>query len=113
MNDAIPVMRKPVWNVMNLSFEIPEYQRRYRWKPLQVLQLLEDITQFSLESGSDTFYSLQPLVVKKKDSSDDVFTVIDGQQRLTTIMMIMHSLNERYVDEFRIQFKELTNCILR
>lgn len=109
MNDAIPVMRKPVWNVMNLSFEIPEYQRRYRWKPLQVLQLLEDITQFSLESGSDTFYSLQPLVVKKKDSSDDVFTVIDGQQRLTTIMMIMHSLNERYVDEFRIQFKELTN----
>ena len=96
-----------------MKFFIPSYQRGYRWTDLQIENLLNDILEFSKGVDGD-FYCLQPLVVKerKKDllteikqanSIEDVETllkgewiVIDGQQRLTTIYLILKALgNEK------------------
>ena len=69
---------------------IPAYQRGYRWTPLQVRQLLDDIWEFiqQSEGGSrEAFYCLQPLVVKPKE--DGRIEVVDGQQRLTTIYILL------------------------
>jgi len=71
-------------------FWIPAYQRGYRWKPLQVTQLLDDIWEFiqTSEGGKrEAFYCLQPLVVKQLD--DGRSEVVDGQQRLTTIYILL------------------------
>jgi len=91
-NDALPV-----------SFFIPNYQRGYRWEPEQVEQLLNDILQFAQGRQSsarrDEFYCLQPLVVRPDESK--TFEVVDGQQRLTTILMILNQLNERVVEKHR------------
>ncbi|MFP3526344.1 DUF262 domain-containing protein, partial [Pantoea sp. SIMBA_072] len=48
------------------QFWIPAYQRGYRWKPLQVTQLLDDIREFSQRRNPqpEDFYCLQPLVIK-------------------------------------------------
>lgn len=71
----------------NLTFKIPrEYQRGYRWHPREVEQLLEDV----LESNDEGGYSLQPLAAIK--DGDNVYQIIDGQQRLTTIMLILQKL---------------------
>ena len=81
------------------KFHIPYYQRGYRWRKCQVENLLNDIAEFLRLcedkkflmscSGSDIYYSLQPLVVRYKNNK---WTVIDGQQRLTTIYLLAHKL---------------------
>ena len=72
------------------KFLIPSYQRGYRWKKLQVRQLLDDIWEF-IRNPQGPFYCLQPLVVKKTEHDCD-FEVVDGQQRLTTIRLILSLL---------------------
>lgn len=101
---------KSVCNLLGLKFFIPSYQRGYRWNDQQVEDLLNDINDFRPESVNDsdegTWYCLQPLVVKKVKRSDlhcdeaneeeNWYEVIDGQQRLTTIYLIIHYFNEMW-----------------
>lgn len=82
------------------SFFIPSYQRGYRWDKQQVQNLLDDIYNFMVDdfaSGQSEFYCLQPIVVRKiEERKNDlpIYEVIDGQQRLTTIALILKYLNE-------------------
>ncbi|OAE13404.1 hypothetical protein AZH11_05140 [Pseudomonas simiae] len=83
------------------QFWIPAYQRGYRWKPLQVTQLLEDIREFSQRRNPqpEEFYCLQPLVIKSTEQGP--FEVVDGQQRLTTLLLILRHFNERQTEKYR------------
>ena len=73
------------------KFYIPKYQRGYRWTSLQVEQLLDDINEFVYTEGSNNQYCLQPVVVQKKEESNQ-WVVVDGQQRLTTIFIVLACL---------------------
>lgn len=83
------------------KFFVPAYQRGYRWTADQAEQLIDDLLEFYTfhysVSQNETFYCLQPLVVKlKKDektSNEEYLEVIDGQQRLTTILLIIQVLH--------------------
>lgn len=71
-----------------MQFFIPKYQRGYRWKETQIQQMLNDLYEFEFErNNEEKFYCIQPLVVKKKE--DGSWIVVDGQQRLTTIYIIL------------------------
>ena len=95
---------KSVSELLGMKFFIPSYQRGYRWTEQQVKDLLNDVNEFKpekVESKEDTWYCLQPLVVKKMDDErksecqldeKDWYEVIDGQQRLTTIFIILNLL---------------------
>ena len=61
------------------SFYIPSYQRGYRWSETEVVRLLDDIYQNGKKN-----YCLQPVVVRKKE---DQYELIDGQQRLTVLIV--------------------------
>jgi hypothetical protein len=102
MIDNQPIGLKSVAELLGFSFFIPSYQRGYRWKPEQVTDLLRDINEFVPkdipETGDRTWYCLQPVVVKQ---NNDVWNVIDGQQRLTTIYLILHYLNQGYAESRR------------
>lgn len=95
---------RKVADVLQCTFKIPDFQRRYRWTPDHIIQLLEDINQFSLESDERSVYYLQPLVVRK---GEDSYIVIDGQQRLTTITMIIDELNKRYTQDFQLPYEKI------
>ena len=101
---------KSVSELLGMKFFIPSYQRGYRWTDLQIENLLNDIWEFCKGVDGD-FYCLQPLVVvkerekdllaeiKQANSIEEVETllkgkwiVIDGQQRLTTIYLILKAL---------------------
>ncbi|MCW8934900.1 MAG: DUF262 domain-containing HNH endonuclease family protein [Gammaproteobacteria bacterium] len=85
---------KPVNELLSESFYIPAYQRGYRWTRRQVTELLDDIYEFqkqSEESSKSAFYCLQPVVVKKRDGE---WELVDGQQRLTTIHIILSYLKD-------------------
>lgn len=67
------------------QFRVPSYQRGYRWTPVEVRQLLDDV------ATSEGVYYLQPIVVKPMG---DHYELIDGQQRLTTLFLIMQHIRD-------------------
>jgi uncharacterized protein with ParB-like and HNH nuclease domain len=90
-----------IGKILKHDFFIPSYQRGYRWTDKQIKALLEDIWDFKLENhGSEEFYCLQPIVVKEVIHNEKSYwEIIDGQQRLTTILIILFYFNE-------LQFKK-------
>ncbi len=95
VENKIPLTTKTIGDLLQYSFFIPSYQRGYRWTKQQVEDILNDIAEFSPKEitglSDKTWYCLQPIVVKENDGKWDV---IDGQQRLTTIYLILHYLNQ-------------------
>lgn len=84
------MIRRAIPDLLDKKYYIPEYQRGYRWEETQVLDLLQDLYAFFIGDTKGQFYCLQPIVVKKKQMNDELwYEVIDGQQRLTTIRIIM------------------------
>ena len=113
------IRTKSVQELLGLNFFIPSYQRGFRWTRQQVVDLLNDIRDFiqSIKNPtSSRIYCFQPLVVKRSyDNNMDLlqeirnatsvedarskieaiparWNVIDGQQRLTTIYLILSYL---------------------
>ena len=80
------------------KFLVPSFQRGYRWAELQVEQLVQDISDFHASSSAleGGWYCLQPLVVVNQNAT---WTVIDGQQRLTTLLLILKALNSKNLYE--------------
>lgn len=81
---------------LSLDFFIPYYQRGYRWTPRQVEELLNDIYEFGLRSDKSDgeFYCIQPLVVIRHKEDPNKWEVIDGQQRLTTLYILLTYLKD-------------------
>ena len=114
------VCMKRVEELLNMKFFIPDYQRGYRWTYQQAKDLLDDIEEFC-QKNNDGIYCLQPLVVRetiddramlvadglkaliRKDKDSHAiretiskhtrWEVIDGQQRLTTMFILLKYLN--------------------
>ena len=86
-------------------FIIPSFQRGYRWERKQVTDLLDDI--FSFSAGEQTSYFLQPLVVKASgEPKNNEWEVLDGQQRLTTMLLILIKIISRMGDEDKEEYKD-------
>ena len=84
-------------------YNIPVYQRGYKWKPEQVTKLLEDVNNFVPEDNK--FYCLQNItLVPSKIAS--VFNVVDGQQRLTTLVLLLSYLNQKDLGKGKVRFPE-------
>lgn len=74
------------------DFVIPSYQRGYRWTEKEVVRLLIDLLSYN-KAKDGNFYCLQPLVVRHiQVGKHHHWRVIDGQQRLTSIFLILHYL---------------------
>lgn len=80
---------KKIEDLDNLTFEIKDYQRGYRWTNIEVEALLEDIEGVNIDDTSEG-YCLQPIVVRRVKGNE--FELIDGQQRLTTLDLIIQEL---------------------
>ncbi|GAB5898440.1 DUF262 domain-containing protein [Mycolicibacterium mageritense] len=96
--DQIKAEELPVMKVFSsdYDFRIPDYQRPYAWQVEHALQLLEDFEQ-SLRDGIDDAYFLGSLVLVRPPASQTV-DVIDGQQRLTTLTIILAILRDLTTD---------------
>lgn len=98
--EAVIIFRSPE-EFKGEQFFIPDYQRGYRWTRQEVEDLLNDFKTFA-EQYPDESYSMQPIVVKRKD--DTKWEVVDGQQRLTTVRLILDALDgkEYYGIEYEV-----------
>lgn len=91
---------KSIYELRNYKFVIESYQRGYRWDSKQVTELLEDLLEF--QKTGNNLYCLQPIIVRKVD--ENKYELIDGQQRLTTIYILLKFLKqEEYL--YGIEYK--------
>ncbi|MDE7153798.1 MAG: DUF262 domain-containing protein [Muribaculaceae bacterium] len=85
------------------TFEIPSFQRGYRWTSKQVEDLLNDLCKFANnEPNLPGVYYLQPLVVRGENKQ---WEVLDGQQRLTTLTLILDKFRKYgrpYVQDMKL-----------
>ena len=102
MSECNELELKSINDLLELSFYIPAYQRGYRWSKRQVIELLNDVYEFCLNKtkADQDFYCLQPVVVKARGEQ---WELVDGQQRLTTILLILGYFNSRFSEDFRKQ----------
>jgi hypothetical protein len=85
-----------ICDLMGNKFTIPHYQRGYRWEDQEVTELLDDLWAFQKDKESGDFYCLQPIVLRENDNGN--YDVLDGQQRLTTLYLLLVYL-ERYRED--------------
>lgn len=85
--------------LMGRTFFVPSYQRGYRWGRQEVEALLNDLWEFYLQTDGEknTFYCLQPIVLYKDEQAQE--NLLDGQQRLTTIYLLLSYLDSRRREE--------------
>lgn len=72
----------------DVPYAIPIYQRNYAWGPKEIEQFIQDIIDFASCTGNKCYY-IGTLVVSAAHNNDqNYFSVIDGQQRLTTLSIL-------------------------
>lgn len=99
---------KTIEDFQDFHFLVKDYQRGYKWTEVEVNQLLNDIDEFQPQEG---FYCLQPIVIK---ADNDKKELIDGQQRCTTIYLILQYLGQHLFEityQTRKQSAEFLNEI--
>jgi uncharacterized protein with ParB-like and HNH nuclease domain len=80
----------------NCFYIVPDYQREYVWEEKNVNQLLEDIYDEYQGNSENSEYFIGTIIVAKEGN---LFEVIDGQQRITTLFLIFAVLRELLKDK--------------
>jgi len=94
-------------------FIIPEYQRGYKWTSNNVKQLLEDLKHFQ-KTSPDSFYCLQNITVTKAVlNNNPCLNVIDGQQRLTTLFIIISFIQRNFAKKIISEDAEIIKYSVR
>lgn len=97
--------KKSLFELLSHSLLIPHYQRPYKWSKKQVGQLLSDIKE-NRTINEEAFYMLGTIIVFNNE--DNQLEIVDGQQRLTTLSILLYALGVRdniglLTQEFRHQ----------
>ena len=111
MNDIVQPKEFNIENIFEGNkYVIPLYQRNYAWGIDEIEQLLDDI--YDAPVGRD--YFLGSLIVNYL-VEEDKFEVIDGQQRLTTLYLLLSYLDKNYLHDDSLQFeaREKSNKTLK
>ena len=83
------------------EYRVPIYQRNYAWTKDEIEQLLNDIND--IDVSSDCKYYLGSLIVNQLGAN--YYDVIDGQQRLTTLFLMLSFLNNSSVNKKSLSFE--------
>ena len=115
IGELVRMKDTPARNSHVEHYLIPDYQRGYRWKADEhVKALLEDVDQFmSKKESTHEIYCLQPIVVVPQVAEDGfrAWEVVDGQQRLTTLYLVLRALNYSHYELSYCQRKESTRFL--
>ena len=91
---ALPLKEVSIQELFNgtiqATYEVPIYQRNFAWEKDEITALIQDICD-AWKKGTGSVYYIGTLVSFHK--GDNVFEIIDGQQRLTTLTLIQDALD--------------------
>lgn len=109
MNDDLEIIS--VSSILNkYNYLVPIYQRNFAWTEVQIVQLIEDI-ESAIKDDTDHYF-LGNLIVNRTDNN--MYEVIDGQQRLTTLYLLKKYLGMIFLKEsLKFEAREKSNRTLR
>ncbi|EMH24344.1 DUF262 domain-containing protein [Helicobacter pylori] len=82
-----------------LYYQIPIYQRPYQWTEENCEKLLDDLFEdYEKDGGSDYFCGSLVLVKSDPNSKTEIYDIVDGQQRLSTFILLAKVLADLYND---------------
>jgi hypothetical protein len=88
-----------VEDLFNGFFEVPDYQREYVWESKHVERLLADVyNEFELRTDEHSPEYFLGTIVTTYHSRDDYYELIDGQQRVTTLFVILCAIRDILAD---------------
>lgn len=90
----------------DVEYVIPLYQRAYAWEDRQLVQLIEDIQDVDEEAS----YYIGSLIVSKQSGR---YEVVDGQQRLTSLFLLLNCLGVKVKPTLTFTCRERSNYTLR
>ena len=104
-NDIQPSLQTVEQYFSKSEFYIPSYQRPYAWQVAQCDQLIEDINQHmeNFDKDSQDNYFFGAVLIAQESGEDHDVTLIDGQQRTTTFMLLLKALLLKIESELAIQ----------
>lgn len=79
-------------DVLDLKLLIPPYQRPYRWSTKSCNILFQDLLN-AFKSGINE-YRIGTIILHKDKDNDNNYNIVDGQQRLTTLSILLYCLNQ-------------------
>lgn len=91
------------------QYRIPDYQRNYAWKAAEISQLIEDIRQ--AQQADQPRYFLGNLVTTQPDPLNTVYEVVDGQQRLTTLVLLLSALRIEVGPNHNVELPETAQVL--
>lgn len=110
---------KTLFSEVGVRYVIPRYQRAYAWEEKEIEQLIDDICD---DNDPKRDYYIGSLIVARRKADDGVeYEVIDGQQRLTTIYLLLQCLlDEGYFsrgdvsvgEALSFDYRSKSNCTL-
>ncbi|WP_121287150.1 DUF262 domain-containing protein [Helicobacter pylori] len=81
------------------GYSIPNYQRDYAWKDKNFRDLWEDLEEAIEYNKKGQGHFIGTMVVAKNEDNKKLYDIIDGQQRTTTIFMLLHVLASKQNEE--------------
>jgi hypothetical protein len=113
---------KPLVDILSGKiFSIPEYQRHYSWEKEQRKDLFEDISKLSkaTKTNEDRMHFMSTIVCLKTHEKQQVgsnsfstYEVVDGQQRLTTLIILLKAIAKKLNSEGKFEEEKELNKIL-
>ena len=86
------ICKRNLFEEEKIRYEIPIYQRDYAWTEPQIRQLILDIADYAKDKSNCNYYIGTLIVYERKDDYETIYETIDGQQRLTTLSIILNLL---------------------
>lgn len=105
MSKKISGAEYPLSKIFSSDFDyaIPSYQRPYAWKQDQASELFEDLYDFYIREKEDNYFLGSIVLIKEEGKPYS--EVIDGQQRLTTLTILLSSITSNFSDKLRNDFE--------
>ncbi len=102
MNDKQPKYYSIKTLLGSDDYVIPIYQRNYEWGEPQITQLIQDIVDYIVKSKSNNaqtkprYYIGSLIAYERKLEGSVIYETIDGQQRLTTLTILLNVIKKEY-----------------
>ena len=92
----------------NDNYLIPIYQRNYAWGVEEVTQLIQDIADYAKDAPNDQYYIGNLIVFPRRKEDKTAFETIDGQQRTTTLTILMCSI-KKHISNYNLSWYHRVN----
>lgn len=83
-------------SIEEVQLTVPEYQRSYKWTVKNANQLLDDI--ICAKNENKEVYRVGTLILHVDEKDDNIYNIVDGQQRIITFALLLKAMEESKID---------------